>query len=224
MGKVNTLIFEEVESKFENVITNLIQNCQVKCAEIQDMYVPEARGKYIDIAISETVAKIEEVKADYVAKCKTALDAEKYKANAQKPTKTSAEKLSDNMQQLIDMQILNMKLNTMSMPDIIKLGQNTESELEVLQCKNKLFEIASTQGVEESLATRTQALALHGQTDSYKLAQLEEKLFNIENNNSIYPALRPGHNVLIHSEGGLNNFLHKIVESNTSLSNTEEVE
>ena len=185
MNRYNGLL-DPIEKKYEGQIVEILNNARIRMSECDDMYSKNV-NKYKYAVIDEAMNDIGEIQTDYVNNCKNVLETERKKLNASTPvTRSNTEKLLDAINLQNRLKINDIKYGNMNIDELLDIGAETESELDLQQIKYIALGKLNNSEVsgEEKQALLASIRAMKGNTLEMQFKAFEGEIRALEANKS----------------------------------------
>lgn len=165
-----------VESKYENVLKNLMNECRKQIIEAEDIYNEKALGKKQNEILDKFMKEINKVQAQYVD------DMEKMIAHEALMIKaTKEDKPKDNMARLVDALELNNKIQmnqvrmaTMNESELFSLMENQQDEVIFNLAKNAIYNLSKD--LDNGAELRQKARLMNLVTDEGMLNEVAQQV------------------------------------------------
>ena len=214
MNRYNGLL-DPIEKKYEGQIVEILNNARIRMSECDDMYSKNV-NKYKYAIIDEAMNDINNIQTDYVNNCKNVLETERAKLNS-KPAdnKTNTEKLLAAINLQNHLKLNEYKYGNMNIDELLDIGTETESELDLEQIKYIAMEKLNQSGVsgDEKQSLLASIRAMTGNTIEKQFKAFEGEIRALEaNKQSLLPGVNMSERLLIHKKGGPRGFLFQDIE------------
>lgn len=165
-----------VESKYDNVLKKLMNECRKQIIEAEDIFNEKALGKKQSEILDNFMKEINKVQAQYIEDMEKMVEHEALMIKAMKEDKPK-----DNVTRLIEAMELNntialnnIKFATMSEEQLHQLGQNNRSELECAMIRAELYKRA--EGKENVAELKLRANMIQPVTDEGMLSEVARQV------------------------------------------------
>lgn len=214
MNRYNGLL-DPIGKKYEGQIVEILNNARIRMSECDDMYSKNV-NKYKYAVIDEAMNDIGKIQSDYINNCKNVLETERKKLNASKPdTRSNTQKLLDAINLQNRIKLNEYKYGNMNIDELLDIGAETESELDLQQIKYIALEKLNQSGVsgEEKQALLTNIRAMTGNTIEMQFQAFEGEIRALEaNKQSLLPGVGMADRLIISGKGGPKGWLLQDVE------------
>lgn len=165
-----------VESKYENVLKNLMNECRKQIIEAEDIYNEKALGKKQNEILDKFMKEINKVQAQYVDDMEKMIAHEALMIKAMKEDKPK-----DNMARLVDALELNNKIQmnqvrmaTMNESELFSLMENQQDEVIFNLAKNAIYNLSKD--LDNGAELRQKARMMNLVTDEGMLNEVAQQV------------------------------------------------
>lgn len=165
-----------VESKYENVLKKLMNECRKQIIEAEDIYNEKALGKKQNEILDKFMKEINNVQAQYVADMEKMIAHEALMIKAMKEDKPK-----DNMARLVDALELNNKIQmnqvrmaTMNESELFSLMENQQDEVIFNLAKNAIYNLSKD--LDNGAELRQKARMMNLVTDEGMLNEVAQQV------------------------------------------------
>lgn len=190
-------ILNECEKPYENKIIDILNNAKMEIQRCGDMYNKSAAPKYQREIIKKAVKDVDDIRQAYLRDVADKLDSEAEKLKASKSNnKSNAEKLLDEIAELKRIELMKMQYNVLNDQDLIKIGRDTEDNIELTVVKSMLMDRANKITDKEQFEVKKDlelnAKTLCGYTLEVQIEEMKQIFAGMIQDNSMLPGVQTG--------------------------------